>query len=196
MGVGAQGEGSSAFLIHHNTSLSACGQAWAVSSDTGLSVRPSTGLLLSRRGLVCLLGFQNYNLCSPTQANHSFPDRSVPSGAVPGDRDGEDLVQGLGPYVPVLALQPLTPWVSPLLFLGLSLLSHETEEGCSDDGKGSFLARRKKGLRPKKKSRCCPSANSEFRATGSCGPSTPGPNLRQTFPLLPHLAQQGPASQS
>lgn len=84
-------------------------------------------------------------------------------------------MQGLGP---VLALQPL-------LFLGLGLLSHETEEGCSDDGKGSFLARRKKGLRPKKKSRCCPSANSKFRATGSCGPSRPGANLRQTFPLLP-----------
>lgn len=53
-----------------NTSLSARGQAGAVSSDTGLSVRPAPGCF-SHGGLVCLLSFQNYNLHSPTGANRS-----------------------------------------------------------------------------------------------------------------------------
>ena len=109
--------GALPFLIHHNTSLSVWGQAWVVSSDTGLSVRPAQGRLSLTQGLFVYSVFKIITFPAP-------PRPTAPSLTSLGPSTGPEMektVQGSGACAPIPGLQPLTREVCPLLFLGLGL---------------------------------------------------------------------------
>lgn len=183
-GAGLGGERSFGFFKSSRHLTVAGGQAWAVSSDTGLSVRPAqSGFSLPHGGL--FTWFSKLQPSQPHPAAPSLPDQSLLSGPAMG-AEGTQEWKGFGagggvPTHSTATVYSVTKW----------------GEGWLDAGKGSFLLG---GSRARARQENSPCPSDQFQTPpASCGQADPAnlpglcgsPNLKPVL-FSPHYPKHSP----